>query len=165
VTALLNDRCVDTRDLDQLSINTIRTLAIDAVQAANSGRPGTPMALAPVACTLWQQFLRFDPGDPIWPNRDRFVLSAGHAPTPLYALLHLPRVFEVADRIHVQRLGRRATVTTPQYHSMSGAVAIMTGAAAPPPPPRDSYPKRRPRASVAAQYCPGRPRILAGHGR
>ena len=65
------------RDLDLTCINTIRTLAMDAVQAANSGHPGTPMALAPVAYCLWQQFLRFDPQDPIWPNRDRFILSAG----------------------------------------------------------------------------------------
>jgi transketolase len=79
-------------DLDQVSIDTIRTLAMDAVQAANSGHPGTPMALAPVAYTLWQEFLRFDPDDPIWPNRDRFVLSAGHASTLLYALLHLTGV-------------------------------------------------------------------------
>ena len=61
--------------IDELAVNTIRTLAMDAVQAANSGHPGTPMALAPVAYTLWQHFLRFDPDDPIWPNRDRFVLS------------------------------------------------------------------------------------------
>jgi transketolase len=92
MTELLNDRRIDTSDPDQLSINTIRTLAMDAVQAANSGHPGTPMALAPVAYTLWQQFLRFDPSDPIWPNRDRFVLSAGHASTLLYALLHLAQV-------------------------------------------------------------------------
>ena len=65
------------KTLDQLCINTIRTLAMDAVQAANSGHPGTPMALAPVAYCLWQHFLRFDPQDPIWPNRDRFVLSVG----------------------------------------------------------------------------------------
>ena len=75
-----------------LCINTIRTLSIDAIQKANSGHPGTPMALAPVAYTLWQRFLRFDPADPIWPNRDRFVLSAGHASMLLYALLHLARV-------------------------------------------------------------------------
>ncbi len=77
---------------DQLAINTIRTLAMDAVQAANSGHPSTPMAMAPVAYNLWQNFLRFDPGDPIWPNRDRFVLSIGHASTLLYALLHLAGV-------------------------------------------------------------------------
>ena len=92
MTELLDHRRVDTADLDQLSVNTIRTLAMDAVQAANSGHPGTPMAMAPVAYTLWQQFLRFDPDDPIWPNRDRFVLSAGHASTLLYALLHLAQV-------------------------------------------------------------------------
>ena len=74
---------------DQLCINTIRTLAMDAVQAANSGHPGTPMALAPVAYCLWNRLLRFDPADPIWPNRDRFVLSAGHASMLLYSLLHL----------------------------------------------------------------------------
>ena len=67
------------QQIDQLSINTIRTLAMDAVQQANSGHPGTPMALAPIAYTLWQQFLRYDPADPTWPNRDRFVLSNGHA--------------------------------------------------------------------------------------
>jgi transketolase len=79
-------------DLDQLSIDTIRTLSIDAIQRARSGHPGTPMAMAPVAYTLWQRFLRFDPTDPIWPNRDRFVLSAGHASMLLYALLHLTGV-------------------------------------------------------------------------
>jgi len=76
-------------ELDATCINTIRTLSMDAVQAANSGHPGTPMALAPVAYCLWQHFLRFDPQDPIWPNRDRFVLSAGHASMLLYSLLHL----------------------------------------------------------------------------
>src|ERR1035441_3248240 len=70
--------------VDLTSINTIRTLAMDGVQAANSGHPGTPMALAPVAYCLWQQFLRFDPQDPAWPNRDRFVLSIGHASMLLY---------------------------------------------------------------------------------
>jgi transketolase len=75
--------------IDVLAIDTIRTLAIDAVEQAHSGHPGTPMAMAPVAYTLWQQFLRFDPEDPIWPNRDRFVLSMGHASMLLYALLHL----------------------------------------------------------------------------
>jgi transketolase len=79
-------------EIDSLCINTIRTLSIDAIQKANSGHPGTPMAMAPVAYTLWQQFLRFDPEDPIWPNRDRFVLSAGHASMLLYSLLHLARV-------------------------------------------------------------------------
>ena len=69
-------------------INTIRTLSMDAVQAANSGHPGTAMAMAPVVYCLWQRFLRFDPQDPIWPNRDRFVLSIGHASMLLYSMLH-----------------------------------------------------------------------------
>ena len=77
------------QSVEQLSINTIRTLAMDAVQAANSGHPGTPMALAPVVYCLWNRFLRYDPGDPGWPNRDRFVLSVGHASMLLYAILHL----------------------------------------------------------------------------
>jgi transketolase len=77
---------------DELCINTIRTLAMDAVQKANSGHPGTPMALAPVAYTVWQQFLRYDPAHPAWPNRDRFVLSNGHASMLLYALIHLANV-------------------------------------------------------------------------
>lgn len=81
-----------TDSIDQLCINTIRTLSMDAVQAANSGHPGTPMALAPVAYSLWQDYLRFDPNDPIWPNRDRFVLSVGHASMLLYSLLHLAQV-------------------------------------------------------------------------
>ena len=91
----------DSKDLDQLCINTIRTLAMDAVQQANSGHPGTPMALAPVAYTLWQRFLRFDPADPIWPNRDRFVLSNGHASMLLYSLLHLTGVQAVDPQYEV----------------------------------------------------------------
>ncbi len=90
-------------DRDQLCVNTIRTLAMDAVQQANSGHPGTPMAMAPVAYTLWQRFLKFDPDDPIWPNRDRFVLSAGHASMLLYALLHLAGVKAVNPQY--ERLG------------------------------------------------------------
>src|ERR1700756_4355398 len=82
--------------MDLTTINTIRTLAMDGVQAANSGHPGTPMAMAPVAYCLWQQFLRFDPQDPIWPNRDRFILSNGHASMLLYSLLHLTGVKAVS---------------------------------------------------------------------
>jgi transketolase len=81
-----------TTDIDTLAINTIRGLSMDMVQKANSGHPGTPMGIAPLACTLWQHFLRFDPADPIWPNRDRFVLSEGHACALLWSLLHLTRV-------------------------------------------------------------------------
>jgi len=83
---------VTGRQLDTLCINTIRTLAIDAVQQANSGHPGAPMGLAPVAYSLWQEVLRYDPENPIWPNRDRFVLSAGHASMLLYATLYLAGV-------------------------------------------------------------------------
>jgi transketolase len=78
--------------MDLLSINTIRTLAIDGVQKANSGHPGAPMGLAPVVYELWQRYLRYDPADPLWPNRDRFVLSNGHASMLLYATLHLTGV-------------------------------------------------------------------------
>ena len=93
--------------LDTLCINTIRTLAIDAVQKANSGHPGAPMGLAPVAYSLWQNVLRYDPENPVWPNRDRFVLSAGHASMLLYATLYLAGVrlvkndTEVTDELSV----------------------------------------------------------------
>ena len=80
------------RQTEQTAINTIRTLSMDAVQAANSGHPGTPMAMAPVGYVLWNEFLRFDPEDPIWPNCDRFVLSMGHASMLIYSLLHLAQV-------------------------------------------------------------------------
>ena len=81
-----------TQDPDRLAIDTIRTLSMDAVQKANSGHPGTPMALAPVIYTLWQEFLRYDPEDPLWFDRDRFVLSCGHASMLLYSMLHLAGV-------------------------------------------------------------------------
>ena len=83
---------VATGDLDRLCIDTIRTLCIDAIEAARSGHPGTPVGIAPVTYTLWQRFLRFDPVEPIWPNRDRFVLSAGHASALLWSLLFLTGV-------------------------------------------------------------------------
>jgi transketolase len=89
--------------MEKLAVNTIRTLAMDAVQAANSGHPGTPMSMAPVAYCLWQRLLRFDPADPIWPNRDRFVLSMGHASMLLYSLLHLTGVKAVNAKY--ERLG------------------------------------------------------------
>jgi transketolase len=126
-------------DIDTLCINTIRTLSIDAIQKANSGHPGTPMAMAPVAYTLWQRFLRFDPSDPIWPNRDRFVLSAGHASMLLYSLLHLARVEAVDpdyetlgepsvsldDIKHFRQLDSHAA-GHPEYHLTSG-VETTTG--------------------------------------
>jgi transketolase len=82
-------------DLDRTCIDTIRTLCIDAIEAANSGHPGTPIGIAPVTYTLWQKFLRFDPSDPIWPNRDRYVLSSGHASALLWSMLHLTGVHAV----------------------------------------------------------------------
>src|SRR6202521_264812 len=89
------------KQLEALCINTIRTLAMDAVQQANSGHPGAPMALAPVTYCLWQQFLRYDPADPVWPNRDRFVLSNGHASMLLYSMLYLSGVKSVDSEYKV----------------------------------------------------------------
>jgi len=100
-------RTAGQRDLDKQCIDTIRTLAIDAVEKAQSGHAGAPMGLAPVAYTLWQQFLRYDPADPLWPNRDRFVLSNGHASMLLYALLHLAGV----RRVEKGRVGDDAAVS------------------------------------------------------
>jgi transketolase len=93
---------VSQQHLDQLCINTIRTLSIDAVQQANSGHPGAPMGLAPVAYSLWQYFLKYDPACPHWPNRDRFVLSAGHASMLLYSMLHLAGVKQVNKKGQVE---------------------------------------------------------------
>jgi transketolase len=125
--------------IDELCVNTIRTLCIDAVQQANSGHPGTPMAMAPVVYTLWQNFLRFDPADPIWPNRDRFVLSSGHASTLLYSMLHLTGVTSVDEKYerlgtpsvslddlkHFRQLGSKCP-GHPEYHLTSG-VETTTG--------------------------------------
>jgi len=97
--------------IDQLCINTIRTLSMDAVQQANSGHPGIPMALAPIAYCLWQQFLRFDPDDPIWATRDRFILSNGHASMLLYSLLHLCSVKAV--NAQYEEVGTLSVI--PQY--------------------------------------------------
>jgi transketolase len=125
--------------IDEISVNTIRTLCIDAVQQAKSGHPGTPMAMAPVVYTLWQDFLRFDPEDPIWPNRDRFVLSSGHASALLYSMLHLTGVKSVdanyerlgtptvslEDLEHFRQLGSKCP-GHPEYHLTSG-VETTTG--------------------------------------
>jgi transketolase len=98
----VSDQAVVTgKQLDILSINTIRTLSMDAVQKANSGHPGAPMALAPVAYVLWQQFLRYDPAHPVWPNRDRFILSNGHASMLLYSMLYLTGVKSVDSEYRV----------------------------------------------------------------
>jgi len=93
-----------TDTLDMQSINTLRTLAMDAVEKAHSGHPGAPMALAPVAYQLWQQELRYDPANPIWPNRDRFILSNGHASMLLYGLLHLAGVRRVTRDYRVEEV-------------------------------------------------------------
>ena len=93
-------------EIDELAINTIRTLAMDAVQKANSGHPGTPMALAPVAYTLYTRLMRHNPADAAWPNRDRFVLSCGHASMLLYAMLYLCGYgLELEDLENFRQLG------------------------------------------------------------
>jgi len=126
-------------DLDQLSVNTIRTLSIDAVERAKSGHPGTPMALAPLVFTIWNRVMRFDPQDPIWPNRDRFVLSNGHASMLLWSVLHLSGTRAV--NAEYERLGQPAVTLEdirrfrqigskapghPEYHWVSG-VETTTG--------------------------------------
>ncbi|MGB6658155.1 MAG: transketolase [Xanthobacteraceae bacterium] len=125
-----------SQELDDLAINTIRTLSIDAVQQANSGHPGTPMALAPLVYVIWNEVMRFDPQDPIWPNRDRFVLSNGHASMLLWSVLYLTqtravnaqyeRLGEPAvtldDIRHFRQLGSKAP-GHPEYHLVSGVEA------------------------------------------
>jgi transketolase len=136
--APLTSPLTDTK-LDQLCINTIRTLSIDAVQQAKSGHPGTPMALAPLVYTIWNRVLRFDPQDPIWPNRDRFVLSNGHASMLLWSVLHLTKTQAVNaeyetlgqpsvtldDIRHFRQLNSKAP-GHPEYHWVSG-VETTTG--------------------------------------
>src|SRR5437773_1027833 len=95
--------------VDKIAINTIRTLSMDAVEKAKSGHPGTPMALAPVTYQLWQHNLRYDPSQPMWPGRDRFVLSCGHASMLLYSMLHLAGVRKVAK--HENRLEDGLAIT------------------------------------------------------
>jgi len=128
-----------SEELDQLAINTIRTLSIDAVQKANSGHPGTPMALAPLVYTLWNRVMRFDPKDPIWPNRDRFILSNGHASMLLWSVLYLTGTRAV--NAQYERLGEPSVTLDdirrfrqldskapghPEYHWVSG-VETTTG--------------------------------------
>jgi transketolase len=112
-----------TPELEQLAINTIRTLAIDAVQKANSGHPGAPMGAAPMAYALWTRFLRHAPGDPTWPNRDRFVLSAGHASMLLYALLHLTGYKVSLDDLKAFRQWGSVTPGHPEYGLTDGVEA------------------------------------------
>src|SRR5258708_23164840 len=126
-------------DLDQVCVNTMRTVGIDGIQEANSGNPGTAMGMSPTVYCLWQRLLRFDPEDPIWMNRDRFVLSAGHASTLLYTILHLAKVkavdpdYEILGRPSVtlddiksfRQFGSRCA-GHPEYRWTSG-VATTTG--------------------------------------
>ena len=135
-TAIAPVENLSAAQLDQLCINTIRTLSIDAVQQANSGHPGTPMALAPLVYTIWNRVLQFDPQDPIWPNRDRFVLSNGHASMLLWSALHLTGVQAVNadyetlgqpsvtldDIRHFRQLNSKAP-GHPEYHWVSGVEA------------------------------------------
>lgn len=113
-------------DIDQLSINTIRTLSIDAVQAANSGHPGLPLGAAPMAYVVWTRFLRFNPRDPRWPNRDRFVLSAGHGSMLLYSLLHLTGYDLSLDELKRFRQWGSKTPGHPESHLTPG-VEVSTG--------------------------------------
>lgn len=135
-TAIALPQTRSAAELDQLCVNTIRTLSIDAVQQAKSGHPGTPMALAPLVYTIWNRVLRFDPQNPIWPNRDRFVLSNGHASMLLWSALHLAGVQAVNgdyetlgqpsvsldDIRHFRQLGSKAP-GHPEYHWVSGVEA------------------------------------------
>jgi len=124
---------LNSAELDELCINTIRTLSIDAVQAAKSGHPGTPMALAPLVYTIWNRVMNFDPADPIWPNRDRFILSNGHASMLLWSALHLTQTQAV--NAEYERLGKPSVTLDdirrfrqldskapghPEYHWVSG---------------------------------------------
>jgi transketolase len=136
----VSDQAVVTgKQLETLSINTIRTLSIDAVQKANSGHPGAPMAFAPVAYVLWQKFLRYDPANPVWPNRDRFILSNGHASMLLYSMIYLSGVktvdkeYKVLDRPSITlddiksfRQLDSKTPGHPEYRHTSG-VEVTTG--------------------------------------
>jgi transketolase len=134
----LTSSAFPNEDIDQLAIDTMRTLAMDAVQKAKSGHPGTPMGMAPVAYTLWQHALRYDPADQHWPNRDRFVLSVGHASMLLYSLLHLAQVARDEDNegegtlavrlADIEQFRQLSSVTPghPEYR-MTGGVETTTG--------------------------------------
>jgi transketolase len=139
MNALLGSLSVNNADPAALSINTIRTLTIDAVQKANSGHPGAAMALAPLVYTLWNRIMRFDPADPIWPNRDRFVLSNGHASMLQWSILHLTRTCAVnadyekvgAPAVTLEEIKRFRQLDSkapghPEYHWVSG-VETTTG--------------------------------------
>src|SRR6266852_1881464 len=113
----------DTRALDELCINTIRTLSMDAVQKANSGHPGTPMALAPIAYVLYTRLMRHSPANALWPDRDRFVLSAGHASMLLYSLLYLTGYGLELDDLKRFSQGGSPTAGHPEYGDAAGIEA------------------------------------------
>src|SRR5262249_55972931 len=139
VREMKGEKTMTDEKMTQLAINTIRTLSIDAVQQAKSGHPGTPMALAPAVYAIWNRVMRFDPEDAIWPNRDRFILSNGHASMLLWSPLHLPRTKAVNanyerlgevsvsldDIRHFRQLDSKAP-GHPEYHWVSG-VETTTG--------------------------------------
>ena len=112
--------------LEELCINTIRFLAVDMVQKANSGHPGAPMGMASMAYVLWHRFLKHNPGDPKWPDRDRFILSAGHASALLYALLHLTGYDLTLEDLRQFRQWQSKTPGHPEYGSAPG-VETTTG--------------------------------------
>ena len=153
IASAAQDSPMTNDQLDQLSINTIRTLSIDAVQQAKSGHPGTPMALAPLVYTIWNRVMRFDPQDPIWPNRDRFVLSNGHASMLLWSVLHLTGTQAV--NAEYERLGqavghaRRHPPLPPARQQGARAIPNITGSRASRPPP-----VRSARASPPASAWP-----------
>ena len=114
---------MDTADLDNLCINTLRFLSVDAVQKANSGHPGLPLGAAPIAYTLWDRFLKFNPANPHWPNRDRFVLSAGHGCALLYSLLHMTGYDLPLEQLKQFRQWGSMTAGHPEYGKAPGIEA------------------------------------------
>src|SRR5258705_4631169 len=126
MSAPVQENITPTPELDQLCINTIRTLSLDAVQKAESGHPGLPLGAAPMAYVLWTRFLRHNPQNPKWENRDRFLLSAGHGSMLLYSLLHLTGYDLSLDEIkHFRQFGSK-TPGHPEY-GLTPGVEITTG--------------------------------------
>jgi len=119
----MKDETVETVSVDTVCINTLRFLAVDAVQKANSGHPGLPMGAAPAAYTLWDRFMKFNPKDPSWANRDRFVLSAGHGSALLYALLHMTGYDLPLEQLKNFRQWGSMTPGHPEYRVAPGVEA------------------------------------------
>jgi transketolase len=145
-----------TGTLDQLAIDTIRTLSMDAVQKANSGHPGAPMGMAPMAYTLWTRFLRHAPSEPTWPNRDRFLLSAGHASMLLYSLLYLTGYGLTLEDLQSFRQWGSLTPGHPEHGHTKGVEAT-TGAARPGLRQRRRHGHRP--APTGGRVQPARPRL------